>query len=608
MMRLWLLAFCLLTVPAAAQDSGLLPSCGGPFQLCGYVDKVSKAERIPKRFEVTGQFIEGLAAVRIKGLYGYTDPAGKMVIAPRFQAAGRFTGGYAEVRLDSASGIIDRTGQVIVPAQFERIIPFANDSFVAAPLRRSGSPTDASEVRLDGLADGFPSPRAAGIYHLHKGWLTGQDLDFSLFDDLARGLIWAARRNEHNDEQWGLLQSDGTWRVSPRYNHVQRLSETHAIVTSMPDYSLPPQEGRDAIRWGAVDRDGKLVVPLKFAHLSYWSGGYGYAYEAPPYSSDGSANVSRQAFVRADGALLANRYFDAIERAQDGHLPRGRIGEAWYSIEPNGRLIPGPIEGRPLVECPGGLSIIQRGGMVEFRRPDATPVGRFDDGSFEKRNCPGPFWARRDGKWFVVLHDGSVLGGTNGFEDISPSPEGHIAVRVKGMWGIIDRAGNFTVEPRFASLRADRNGTFAAGEREGAYWINAAGERVGKPASERVDPKRALTCNGGLRFFQRADLWGLQNDKGETVIEPRFRALSCFSQGVSWTAAPGEHGWCPIGMDGRRSEMLACRKIFYLMELTDSYPDKFSQDPYENSVLWSRAWLDYQAGNREAPPKWNSAW
>lgn len=612
-MRFWLLISFLLAASAGAlhaADKGKdpIPHCGGPFQLCGYVDEDSQAERIPRTFEIAGRFSEGLAAVRINGLYGYIDPTGKTVIASRFQAAGPFAGGYAEVRLENASGIIDRSGRLVVPMQFERIIPFANETFVAEPLRRGGPTAAVSEVRLERLSNGlyFLSPNAAGLYHLRKGWLTAQDLKFDIFDTPERGLIWAGKRNEHGDDEWGLLRSDGTWQVSPRYNHVQRLMETHAVVHSMPDYSLPPQQGREAVRWGAVDRDGKLVVPLKFAYLSYWRGGYGYASERAPYNSSGIADVSRKGFVRADGRLLANRYFDAIEAAEDGHLPRGRLGKTWYSIEANGRLMPDQLEGAPLAECPGGLSILRRGGGIEFRRPNGTPVGRFDDGFFDGRYCPGPFPVKRDGKWFFILQDGSVLGGKSGFEDISAFREGPLAVRVGGMWGIIDLAGKFTVEPHFARLRVDLNGTFAVGEGEGAYWINAAGERVGKPASERVDPKRALTCDGGLRFFQRADLWGLQNGKGETVIEPRFRALSCFSQGVSWATAPGEHGWCPIGLDGRRSEVLACRAIFYLMEWTDSRPEHFSDDPFENSVLWSRAWLDYQAGNREAEPKWIS--
>lgn len=611
MIRLWLLAAFLLAAPAAelhaaSEDSDLRPRCGGPFQLCGYIEKSGEAEHIPKRFEVAQPFSEGLAAVRANGRYGYIDPTGKIVVAPRFQAAGRFTGGYAEVRLDGASGIIDRSGRLIVPARFERIIPFKNDTFVAKPLRRSEPQIAGSDVRLAGLSDPvFLSPRAAGLYHISKGWLTGQDLDFSLFDAPARGLIWAGRKSENYEEKWGLLRFDGTWQVSPRYNHVQQLVETRAVVTSMPDHSLPPQERRETIRWGAVDRNGELAVPLKFAHLSYWRGGYGYASEGKPYKSDGSARESRKGFVRANGTLLANRYFDQVDIPEDGALPRGRLSKIWYSIEPNGRLVADQIEGRPLVECAGGLSIIHHGEGVEFRKPDGTVVGRFDTGLFGKRNCPGPFSAKRDGKWYLVLEDGSILGGKNGFQDFYPSPTGNIAIRVDGMWGIIDRSGKFIVEPRFASLRPDRNGTFAVGEGESAYWINASGERVDKPA-EKADPKRALTCDGGLRFFQKAGFWGLENDSRETVIEPRFRALSCFSQGVAWTAAPGGHGWCPIGPEGQRNQALECRETFYPLIVTEHSPEIFSGDPYESSVLWNRAWLDYQAGHREEPPKWIS--
>ena len=345
-MRFWLLISFLLTASAGAlhaaeKGKDPTPHCGGPFQLCGYVDADSQAERIPRTFEVAGRFSEGLAVVRINGLYGYIDPTGKTVIASRFEAAGPFTDGYAEVRLENASGIIDRSGRLIVPAKFERIIPFANDSFVAEPLRRGGPRRAGSDVRLERLSDGMfmLSPNAAGLYHRRKGWMTGQDLKFDVFDTPERGLIWAGKRNKHGDDEWGLLRSDGTWQVSPRYNHVQQLVETHAVVHSMPDYSQPLPKAREAVRWGAVDRDGKLVVPLKFAYLS-WRGEYGYASENPPFNSDGAPDTSRKGIVRADGRLLANRYFDAIDFPQHGHLPRGRLGKTWYSIEPNGRLIP----------------------------------------------------------------------------------------------------------------------------------------------------------------------------------------------------------------------------------------------------------------------------
>ncbi len=587
-------AFTVTALPA--HDDDLRPRCDGAFQLCGYDDTKTAVQRIPPRFEIAERFSEGLAAVRVNGAYGYIDSTGKMAIVPRFEAAGSFLGGYAEVRLNAASGIIDRTGRLVVPARFHRIIPFSNDSFVAMPLRENKAQSDA---RLDGLSYLF-SFDAAGLYHLRKGWLTGQDLRFDVFDNPARGLIWA-RAGKDTEEKWGLLRADGTWQVTPRYNHVQQLMETHAIVTSMPDASLPPELARAAIRWGAVDRNGKLTVPLKFAHLSYWSGGYGRAHEDRPYKPDGSRNNERMAFVRGDGTLLAGRYFDAVEMVEKDRLPRGRIGATWYSIAPDGRLLPDARDGATLVACAGGLSILARGEMVEFRKPDGNTIGRFDKGYFQARECPGPFSARRDGKWYIILEDGAVLGGTSGFDNLNGASGSHISVQVSGKWGIIDRSGSFTVTPQFAALRPDRNGTFAVGVGDGTYWIDGAGARV---APLKSDAERSLACAGGLRFFEQAGLWGLQDGQGKTVIAPRFRALSCFAQGISWTALPGAARWCPIGPEGEPRAKLACHEAYYPMILSHHAPEKFSDDPYENSVLWNRAWLDYLARARDRPPIW----
>lgn len=583
---------------SASNGADLRPRCDGPFQLCGYSDTETGAERIPRKFEVAEPFSQGLAAVRVDGLYGFIDPVGRMVIAPRFEAAGNFLGGYAEVRLNDASGIIDRSGRLVIPARFHRILPFTDDSFVATPLHENGAQSHASGMRLDGLSSPlFFNTDAGGIYHLRKGWLTGQDLRFSVFDAPERGLIWA-RNSQDDPEKWGLLRSDGAWQVSPRYNHVQRLMETHAIVRSMPDASLPPQQARAAIRWGAVDRNGKLVVPLKFAHLSYWSGGYGRAHERKP---DGSGSLGRIAFVQADGTLLANRYFDEVEMVEKGQLPRARIGAAWYSITPNGRLLPDQREGAQLVACASGLSILKRGEMVEFRRRDGKEVARFNKGYFQARDCPGPFSAQRNGKWYVVLEDGAVLGGNSGFDNLYGISGSHIAVQVAGKWGIIDRSGRFTVTPQFISLRPDRNGTFAVGTGDGAYWIDGSGRRVTRPENRA---ERSLACAGGLSFFQRAGLWGLQDEQGKTVIAPRFRALSCFAHGVSWTALPGAARWCAIGPNGEPRAKLPCHETYYPMYVTHHAPEKFSDDPYQNSVLWTRAWLDYQAGTRDKPPTW----
>lgn len=268
-------------------------------------------------------------------------------------------------------------------------------------------------------------------------------------------------------------------------------------------------------------------------------------------------------------------------------------------------MVADQLDGKPLLECDGGLTIIRRGEEVELLRPqDRKPVGRFDSGYFQKRDCPGPFSAKRGNKWFFVLENGTVLGGRNGFDSTYSFAGSHVPVQVDGKWGIIDHTGVFTVEPHLAKLRPDRGGTYAVGEGPATYWIDASGSRVAKPAIARPTPDQALICEGGLRFFRKGDFWGLQDGTGKAMIAPRFRALSYFQQGVSWTASPGANVWCPIGPDDQRRAALDCRKTYYPMIIRHHATEKFSNDPFENSVLWTRAWLEYQAGIRAEPPRW----
>jgi hypothetical protein len=93
-------AFCtpshgLSTDDIAASGKAMVPSCGGVFDLCGYSDRQSGKDLIPKSFERTMLFSEGLAAVRMNGLFGYVNTAGKVVIEPRFDLAGPFHEGFA---------------------------------------------------------------------------------------------------------------------------------------------------------------------------------------------------------------------------------------------------------------------------------------------------------------------------------------------------------------------------------------------------------------------------------------------------------------------------------------------------------------------------------
>ncbi len=58
-------------------------------------------------------FQEGLAAVRVKGRFGFVDRTGAWVIEPRFELTYGFEGGLAEVWMEDKRGYIDRKGRMV---------------------------------------------------------------------------------------------------------------------------------------------------------------------------------------------------------------------------------------------------------------------------------------------------------------------------------------------------------------------------------------------------------------------------------------------------------------------------------------------------------------
>jgi hypothetical protein len=78
----------------------------------------------PAKFQDTRDFYEGIAAVRLNGLWGYVDQALSIVVEPRFRVNGDFSEGLAAVSNSSVFHYVDRTGRVAVPGPFDHANQF----------------------------------------------------------------------------------------------------------------------------------------------------------------------------------------------------------------------------------------------------------------------------------------------------------------------------------------------------------------------------------------------------------------------------------------------------------------------------------------------------
>jgi hypothetical protein len=609
----FLALYCAVTGAAAQYvPPKLMESCGGGSGLCGFKDRETGAEVIPRRFEVVGRFAEGRAAVGIKGRYGFIDETGAVVVVPRFDMVGEFYQGLAEVLVGDKTGVIDRDGNIVVTPQFARAIPFTKDVILVKDgnWQPDGPYRQRWLLTVQWLNHFWQGP--FGLYSISAGWLARPQFHVHGFEAEGRGLIWATAQDLNKKPmRIGLLRADGTWQVEPQYSSVQRLMDERAIVSIPQNGSQSPAQLD-----GAVDPDGRLTVPFRPWRLSPWANGLGLVREggkAVPIDKPGGMPVMegvKVGLIDKAGRIIGGRLFDDVRPASTGDVSKVLLDGNWVGLDRGGRIVANPDDG-VIVQCPTGVKLVRQSGQVQVLGPDGQPAVPFLlDDLLSRPDCSQPLWVKSGSRVGFIGADGRFLGDPPFFEQAAPFAAGYSAVMRDGKWGIIDTAGRFTVDPQYDGIGLVGEGVYVAMKDGRKSWITAAGVDQPEPVPDRSDYQKCGPDGG--TFISRPDssavmMWGIADPAGREIIKPIHRAIHCFKNGLAWVPDDARRQWCPIDPDGVIGEGSACTPLRYPYFQTHAYPDHFSDDQYENSVLWTRAFLEFGAGLRAMPPRWNLA-
>ncbi|MDC7741669.1 WG repeat-containing protein [Rhizobium binxianense] len=567
--------------------------CGGIYALCGYIDRAMLEPRIDRKFEVALPFSEGLAAVRSEGKFGYIDSSGEMVIAPMFDLARGFRKGHAEVVVGDKAGIIDRTGKFLLSPNYARAIPFSAGAALVRPGKAIASESygllrfTARELFLQRdnphyLLIDLPSGK------ILKDELAIKEFEFGTF-------VWAA---QPGDKRYGLLAPDGTWKIEPRFETVGELSGGRAIVcyggSDGHRGRSSQRERADSTQCGVIGRDGQTILsPQQFWIQGYRNGFYRVA------------KNQKMGVLDEAGRLLGGRLFDdAILPDYSGEVAKILLDGQWIGLNRAGDLVPNPEDGKTLAVCPSGIKLMHNGGRIQVVGADERPTVPylFDDTYL---TCEFPISVRYNGKWGFLKQDGKLLVDPPSFQTQSGFIDGYAGVKVEGKWGILDSNGVMALAPQFDEMQSD-SGAYAVSKDGRKFWIDASGREVSEP--RRLEDRRSkLRCepDGGQRVSRNANgtlLWGIADAAGNIVIEPKYRAISCFRDGLAWVPFDEQREWCAIDRNERKRENVACVKNWPDGNVADARTETMSDDPYESGVLWLRAELDYGLDLREKPP------
>ena len=549
-------------------------------------------------------FSEGLAGVRIDGRWGFIDETGATVIAPRFDLVGAFHRGRAEVLVGNRAGVIDRQGNVVLEPTFAAAIPLTED-LVLAREGGQGRGRYHDGRQLPGVSDPLSLILAtdSGLYSIRSGWLVRPPLAVQLFD-IDRGLIWASR----DGQTFGLMRTDGTWQLKPRFSDVWPLRDGRAVACERASNGSPPTPtGRIC---GAVDENGEVVVPLQFDFVEVWQNGSMLARKG-----------GKAGFLDKSGNPIGGKLFDGAQFDDWLEIGKVLVDGTWFALDRDGQLTALSDLHTVIGSCPSGVKLVQTGDTVQVVGAEGQPTVPYPlEYSYNILECDKPSYVRRGSKWGLLGTDGRLLFDPLPFDREFRFINGHAAVVIGGKWAIIDEAGQFSVEPLYDEMRLGapglcplhsldcewKTGLYHVSQDGRQFWIDANGQEQPAPPPDR---NAYLLCGdegAHARYVEGGEgrLWGIVDASGHDIIAPRYRAIQCFSGGVAWVPDDGNHQWCPLGPDGAPRDHPDCMPRRYPEEWTDSYPQPFSSDPYENSVLYTQAFLEFGAGLRDEAPVW----
>src|SRR5260370_36674364 len=223
----------------------------GPEGKSAYIDKAGNTV-VPPVSDMGGNpFSEGLAGVYVgdpsKGLWGFIDKTGAMVIELGFDAAGPFSDGLAFVRIGDKYGFINHEGEFTVPLQNKYIYgpPFREGFAQVWNSEGRGDLIDKSGAVLCGFKYRSISPFSEGL----------AVVDVNIEGEPPLNAALNPNRPQMGKRAAGFIDKKCQIVIQPRFDYASSFSDGLAVI----GMGIYPN-----IKAGYIDKTGALIIPPLF--------------------------------------------------------------------------------------------------------------------------------------------------------------------------------------------------------------------------------------------------------------------------------------------------------------------------------------------------------
>jgi hypothetical protein len=453
--------------------------------------------------------------------WGYIDTLGNTRVQPQYSFAQDFVNEVGIVKKNGKWGAVSMWGKELIPCRYDELHFLEN--------------TDNKILRL------YINKPKYGLID-SSGKLTVR----TEYDEI--GLFREGRLAVKRNGLWGYVNVDGVEVIPCRFEEVRPFSEGLAAV-------------RIGRYWGFVDRLGELVIDLQYLKVGDFSEGVVLAYDG-----------QKAGYLKADNQWHIQPQFDQAFDYYRG-VARVVVEGEYGLIDTSGRYIEKPRYIKIAPFDAHGLSIVTYGnqqvkyGVINLEGQMITgsayrEILSFSEGLAVVKDKESYGYIDTSGKVVIPLV----------FSKASSFSEGLAAVRKDGACGYINQTGNPVVSYQFTKCMDYEDGRAVVykGIRK-AGLVDQNGNMILEPSVNRLIKfsegrglvrdrqyrfyyitesakmydgfyEKASAFKNGVALVKEEGKWGIINQRGLTIIAPKYDKIEDFKNGYAKVRIHGFNG------------------------------------------------------------------
>lgn len=193
-----------------------------------------------------------------------------------------------------------------------------------------------------------------------------------------------------------------------------------------------------------------------------------------------------------------------------------------------------------------GTALYKEGPELKIKNNKGVTLRKIlmEDFSDAKAAAEGMIAVKKGDSYYFFSYDEEISDIPTPFEDAGAFVNGEAAVKEKGKWRIINKAGEYVSDAAFDDICLNHedkhmvDNLMAACENGSYSLYDRKNKKVTEESFEDID---CITGNG-LIAAKIKGKWGYINNKGELVVQPDFDDAKSFSHGLAGVCKNGKWG------------------------------------------------------------------